>query len=309
MSTAQASAPPSPRAPQHVPAFVSLLKAMRPKQWTKNVFVFAGLFFDAKAVQPRHLWHCAVAFVLFSLVSGAIYLINDLADIEADRQHPRKRLRPLASGALKVGVARAAAALLLLVTLPAAFLLGVPFGLTITGYAALMIAYTFRLKHVVIIDVMVIAAGFVLRVLAGALVVSVTRFSPWLYVCTTLLALFIALNRRRHELVLLEEQANEHRSVLTDYSLEFIDTATSVVTSTALVAYSLYTFSAPNLPQNHAMMLTIPFVLYGVFRYLYLIHVKRLGGTPEDLVLGDRPLLLTVLLWGLTAGIVIYWPR
>ena len=155
---------------------------------------------------------------------------------------------------------------------------------------------------------MVIAAGFVLRVLAGALVVEVSRFSPWLYVCTTLLALFIALNRRRHELVLLAEKANDHRSVLDDDTLEFIDSATSLVTATALVAYSLYTFSAPNVPQNHAMMLTIPFVLYGVFRYLYLIHVRHLGGAPEDIVLGDRPLLLALALWGLTAGAVIYGP-
>jgi len=138
------------------------------------------------------------------------------------------------------------------------------------------------------------------------MVVSVSRFSPWLYVCTTLLALFIALNRRRHELVLLQEQANAHRSVLDDYNLEFIDSATSVVTAMLVVSYSLYTFSAPNLPANHAMMLTIPFVLYGVFRYLYLIHVRQQGGAPEDLVLGDRPLLLTVALWVLTAGLVIY---
>ncbi|HUT17548.1 MAG TPA: decaprenyl-phosphate phosphoribosyltransferase, partial [Anaerolineae bacterium] len=203
-------------------------------------------------------------------------------------------------------VARAAACALLLVSLPSAFLMGTSFGLTVIGYTVMMIAYSFYLKRVVIVDVMVIAAGFVLRVVAGALVVAVARFSPWLYMCTTLLALFIALNRRRHELVLLQNLANGHRSVLDDYSLEFIDSATSLVTATAVVSYSLYTFSAPNLPQNHAMMLTIPFVLYGVFRYLYLIHVKRLGGTPEDLVLGDRPLLLTMILWGLTAGIVIY---
>ncbi len=286
----------------------ALLRAMRPKQWAKNVFIFAGLFFDGKAFQPRELLLSAAAFLLFCLVSGAVYLVNDLADIEKDRQHPTKRNRPLPSGTLPVSVARGAAIGIMAGALPLSLVVHVPLGLTTIAYAAMMVAYSFWLKHVVIVDVMVIAAGFVLRVLAGALVVQVSRFSPWLYVCTTLLALFIALNRRRHELVLLAEKANDHRSVLDDYTLEFIDSATSLVTATALVAYSLYTFSAPNVPQNHAMMLTIPFVLYGVFRYLYLIHVRHLGGAPEDIVLGDRPLLLALALWGLTAGAVIYGP-
>ncbi len=288
------------------PMPLALLAAMRPKQWFKNVFVFAGLIFDGKVLQPTYLLRSLGAFVIFCLVSGAIYLINDLRDIDGDRAHPTKRLRPLASGELPIGVARWAAAVILAVCLPAAFLLAAPFGATVLCYTLLMIAYSYYLKRMVIIDVMVVATGFVLRVLGGALAVSVSRFSPWLYVCTTLLALFIALSRRRHELVLLEAQANAHRSVLDDYSLEFIDSATSLVTTMAVMSYSLYTFSAPNLPSNHAMMLTIPFVLYGVFRYLYLIHVKRLGGAPEDLVLGDRPLRLTLILWVLTVGIVIY---
>lgn len=288
--------------------FLTLLKAMRPKQWAKNVFVLAGVFFDAKALDPGLLASAVGAFVAFSLVSGAVYLINDLVDVEKDRLHPVKRNRPLASGALSRRLATLVATGLLAVIVPASLVVHPPFGLTVLGYAALMAAYTLWLKHVVILDVMVIAAGFVLRVLAGAVIVNVSRFSPWLYVCTTLLALFIALNKRRHELVLLAEEANDHRTVLDSYSLQFIDHATSVVTASALAAYSFYTFSAPNVPANHAMMLTIPFVLYGIFRYLYLIHVRHLGGTPEEIVLRDRPLLLAVALWGLTAGLVIYTP-
>lgn len=308
MLTSTSQTAPPEKAVARQPVARALFRAMRPKQWAKNVFIFAGLFFDGKAFQARELLLTVAAFLLFCLVSGAVYLINDLADIDKDRQHPTKRNRPLPSGALPVGVARGAAIGIMAGALPLSLVVSVPLGLTTIAYATMMVAYSFWLKHVVIIDVMVIAAGFVLRVLAGALVVEVSRFSPWLYVCTTLLALFIALNRRRHELVLLAERANNHRSVLDDYTLEFIDSATSLVTATALVAYSLYTFSAPNVPQNHAMMLTIPFVLYGVFRYLYLVHVRHQGGAPEDIVLGDRPLLLALVLWGLTAGAVIYGP-
>lgn len=286
-----------------------LVKTMRPKQWAKNVFVFAGIFFDGKVLEISLLVKSILAFVIFCLISSAIYLINDLADIEKDRLHPTKKNRPLASGALSPRVAQAAAIIILAVSLPAAFALKIEFGLTAMLYALTMVLYSFWLKHIVIIDVMMVAAGFVLRVYGGAAVVQVSRFSPWLYVCTTLLALFIAINKRRHELVLLADGANGHRASLEEYSIPFLDEMTSLVTATALVSYSFYTFSAPNLPRNHAMMLTIPFVMYGIFRYLYLIHSKNLGGTPEDIVLGDRPLLATLFLWGLVAGIAIYAER
>ncbi len=285
---------------------LSLLKSMRPKQWAKNAFVFAGLFFDGKITQPGAVLRSLAAFVIFCLISSAVYLVNDLADIEKDRQHPEKRHRPLASGQLAPRVATGAAIVIFALGVPAALVLNTGFGLVIASYALLMLAYSFWLKDIVIIDVMVIAAGFVLRVLGGSLAVQVTRFSPWLYVCTTLLALFIALNKRRHELVLLAENANNHRAVLDGYSLAFVDTMTSIVASGTIVAYAFYTFSAPNLPANHAMMLTLPFVLYGIFRYLYVVHVRRLGGAPEDVVLGDRPLILSIMLWAITAGLVIY---
>ncbi len=286
-----------------------LIQAMRPKQWAKNVFVFAGIFFDGRVFDLPRLERSIAAFVLFCLVSGAVYLVNDLVDVDKDRLHPRKRYRPIASGRLKPGVAIAAATLLFLVSLPASFVIDLRLGGVTLGYAVLMLLYSFVLKHIVIVDVMAIATGFVLRVFAGAFAAQVTRFSPWLYVCTTLLALFIAINKRRHELVLLADDANNHRSILQEYSVRFLDEMTGLVTATALAAYSFYTFTAPGLPANHAMMFTIPFVMYGIFRYLYLIHTKGLGGAPEDIVLSDRPLLLDLFLWALTAGLAIYWPH
>ena len=284
----------------------ALYRTMRPKQWAKNVFIFAGLFFDGKLLDPSKLLASVAAFAIFCLVSSAIYLINDLADIEKDRRHPVKKNRPLASGQLAPIVAQVAAVVILAISLPVAFILQPLFGVATVVYTGLMVLYSVVLKNIVIVDVMTIAAGFVLRVFAGAIVVQVTRFSPWLYVCTILLALFIAINKRRHELLLLSENANGHRSALQEYNIAFIDDMTSLVTATAMAAYMFYTFSAPNLPANHTMMLTIPFVIYGIFRYLYLIHTKNLGGAPEDIVLGDRALLVDVCLWAITAGLVIY---
>jgi 4-hydroxybenzoate polyprenyltransferase len=285
-----------------------LLKAMRPKQWAKNVFVFAALLFDGRVADVAALAHSVLAFVIFCALSSAIYLINDLSDIENDRQHPKKRLRPLASGALTPSVARIAAVVLVVLGLGLAAASLARLLPVASMYLVLMVLYTYRLKNVVIIDVMAVAAGFVLRVSAGAIAVEVSRFSPWLYVCTTLLALFIALNKRRHEIALLEQNASQHRAILQEYSLPFLDEMTSLVTATTLAAYSFYTFSAPNLPGNHSMMLTIPFVLYGIFRYLYLIHVRNEGGAPEDIVLSDRPLQLDIALWTMTVGVVLYWP-
>jgi 4-hydroxybenzoate polyprenyltransferase len=286
----------------------ALLRAMRPRQWSKNVFVFAGVFFDGRALDAMRLGRSLAAFVIFCLLSSAVYLINDLVDADKDRQHPTKRHRPIASGALAPSPAIVAAVLLVAVSLGSAFVLGWPFGLVSLAYLLLMIAYSFYLKNLVILDVMIIATGFVLRVFAGTAAVQVTRFSPWLYVCSTLLALFIAINKRREELLLLADEADNHRTSLREYNLEFLDTMTSLVTATLLASYSFYTFSAPNLPADHSMMFTIPFVLYGIFRYLYLVHGRGLGGAPEDIVLGDKPLLITLALWALTAGIVIYGP-
>jgi 4-hydroxybenzoate polyprenyltransferase len=286
---------------------VNLIKTMRPKQWPKNVFIFTALVFDEKLFTPAPLLKTVAAFVLFCLTSSAVYLINDVADIEKDRQHPTKRLRPLPAGQLKPSVAIAAGVLIPLVTLPLSFLLDFYFGFVISAYLLTMIVYSFALKNMIILDVLTVAAGFVLRVAAGAIVVDVERFSPWLYICATLVALFIGFSRRRHELVLLAESANEHRASLNEYSLPLLDQMIAVVTSATVIAYSLYTFSAPNLPSNHAMMLTIPFVLYGIFRYLYLIHIENKGGTPEEIFLSDLPLIIALGLWALAVIAVLYF--
>jgi len=287
--------------------FKALLKAMRPKQWMKNGFVFAALVFDEKLFRPLLFAKTTLAFLIFCLASSAVYLLNDLADREKDRQHPTKRYRPLASGELSPRVAKAAIIIFTIISTSAAMWLGRGFGLVIVTYLALNLAYSFRLKHIVIVDVLMVAAFYLLRVAAGVIVVQAERFSPWLYTCVTLLALFIAVGRRRHELVLLgEESANAHRSSLQEYNLRLLDDMIGIVTSAAIIAYSLYTFSAPNLPANHAMMLTIPFVLYGLFRYLYLIHVRSEGGAPEELLLRDKPLLACVALWGLAVVVVLY---
>ena len=285
----------------------ALIEAMRPKQWAKNIFIFAPLVFDQKLFHPTYLARTVAGFVLLCLISGAVYLMNDLVDVEKDRQHPRKRNRPIASGRLSPRLALAAAILIPVVSLPVGFLLDPLFGGILLGYLVLQIAYSFVLKNAVIIDALAVAAGFVLRVAAGIPLVEAERFSPWIYTCMGLLALFISFSKRRHELTLLGENANGHRESLGEYSVLLLDQFILIVTAATLVAYTLYTFSAPNLPPNHTMMLTVPFVLYAVFRYMYLVYVKGLGGEPEEIVLRDRPLQVGVLLWGLAVILIMYW--
>ena len=287
---------------------IGLIKTMRPKQWIKNIIVFAPLTFDVKLFKLHYLAQTVAGFVLLCLVSGAVYLINDLVDVENDRQHPKKRNRPLASGQLGTGVAIVAATAIPLAALPLGFLLQPLFGAILTLYLLIQLAYSFWLKHIVIIDAMLIASGFLLRVAAGVPLVEAERFSPWLYICMMLLALLFGFGKRRHELVLLQENANVHRRSLQEYNLPLLDHIISIVTASTLLAYALYTFSADGLPPNHTMMLTIPFVLYAIFRYLYLIHVKKIGGEPEEIVLSDRPLQATFVLWGLSVILVMYWP-
>jgi 4-hydroxybenzoate polyprenyltransferase len=279
---------------------------MRPKQWTKNVFVLAALVFDKKLFVPHFLFNAFAAFVLFCAISSAIYLVNDLTDMEKDRLHPAKRNRPLASGQLAPRVAVVAAIVLIAASMVLSYLLDAQFAIIAAAYLALMILYSFWLKNIVVIDVLTVAAGFVLRVAAGVVVVQAARFSPWLYLCMVFGALFIAISKRRHELVLLNENANAHRSIFDEYNLALLDDMIRMVTASTAMAYSLYTFSAPNLPGNHAMMLTIPFVLYALFRYMYLVQVKGKGGAPEDLILEDKPLLLSIGLWGLVAVALMY---
>jgi 4-hydroxybenzoate polyprenyltransferase len=285
---------------------VALIQTMRPKQWLKNIVVFAPLVFDVKLFNPRYLLQTVIGFVMLCLISGTVYIINDLVDIEKDRQHPKKRERPLPSGRLSTRAAVIAAIIITLVVLPLGFLLNSLFGIILTLYLLIQFAYSFWLKNIVIIDAMLIASGFLLRVAAGVPLVDAERFSPWLYVCMTLLALLFGFGKRRHELVLLQENANTHRQSLQEYNLPLLDHIISIVTASTLVTYAFYTFSAPNLPPNHTMMLTIPFILYAIFRYLYLIHVKEMGGAPEEIALSDRPLQATFILWGMSVVIVMY---
>jgi len=284
----------------------ALFKSMRPRQWPKNVFVFVALFFDGQVINVTSLLPTILAFVLLCLMSSGVYLMNDLTDIESDRRHPTKRFRPLPAGELQKGTARAAAVFFALGSLTAGFALSTGFGLILLAYLVTQIAYTFWLKHVVLLDVSIVAAGFILRIAAGVTIIDVQRFSPWLYIFGGFLALFLVVGKRRHELVLLGDDARHHRAILQEYNLELIDRMLGIITTGAVVSYSLYTFLSEGLPENHAMMLTIPFVLYGIFRYLYLIHVRNEGGAPEEIVLRDRPFQIAILLYGVAAFIALY---
>ena len=283
-----------------------IFKTMRPRQWPKNIFVLAALVFDGQLFAPHSLLVSSLAVVFFCLVSSLVYIINDLVDIEADRQHPDKRNRPLASGELTKTWAIGAVVALGLLTLPTAYFITIPFGLVVSGYFLLMLAYSLWLKHIPLLDVMVIAAGFVLRVAAGLTVIVVQQFSPWLFVSTTFLALFIALGKRRSEISLLETGAGTHRKVLEGYSLAFLDQLLIIVVSVTLMTYCLYTFSSSATSGNYSMMLTIPFVIYPIFRYLYLVNTKNIGGAPEEIVLSDRPIQISILLWVLTVVLILY---
>lgn len=280
---------------------------MRPRQWVKNVLIFTALVFDEKLGNIPLVLLTVGGFVLFSLVSSSVYILNDLADLEADRQHPIKQKRPLASGKLPENVARLAAISILIVSFPLAYWLSRDFLILLLAYWLLNISYSKWLKHFPIIDVFVLASFYVLRVVAGLTIIEVSRFSPWLYVVTTLLALYIGLGKRRAELTLLAEDAASHRRVLDGYTIPLLDQYITIVSATTIVAYSFYTFSAPNLPENHTMMLTIPFAIYGILRYLYLIQFKQVGGAPEEELLTDRPLQITFFLWGLSVLVILYF--
>ncbi len=285
-----------------------LLRSMRPKQWTKNIFVFAALVFDAKLLQPAPLIATIIGFIVLCMLSSAVYLVNDSADVQADRAHPKKRHRPIAAGDVSVPIAVAWAVVLVAAGLLIAFLTNTMFGLVALTYFIVATTYTFKVKHIVILDVLFLAAGFVLRVAAGIPLVEAERFSPWLFTCMALLALLIGFGKRRAELVELDGRATT-RAILSEYTVPLLDQIIAIVTGALIVAYTFYTFSAPQLPDNHLMMLTVPFVVYGLFRYLYLVHVKHEGGAPDELALRDRPLQAAFILWGLSAIVVIYLGR
>ena len=290
----------------------AFILSMRPKQWSKNLLVFMALFFTIEqAWDPtdietavRLFTRTAVAFVLFSALSGVVYIVNDLMDRDEDSRHPKKRHRPIAAGKLPIPLARATAVVIGVPALAASYLLEPLFGLITLGYLAAMLLYSFGLKKIVLIDVFIISAGFIFRAVAGAVVID-SPISPWLYICTGFAAVFVVLSKRRSELAVAGAQAQEQRGILAAYTLPLLDQLIAVAASAALVSYTLYTVASENLPDNHAMLLTVPFVVYGLFRYMYLVQRKDLGETPEDIILTDVPLIIAIVLWLATAGAVL----
>jgi 4-hydroxybenzoate polyprenyltransferase len=297
--------------PRRRPLPLVLLRAMRPKQWIKNLLVFAGFVFTLnerwRPFSPA-MWlyfrRSAAAFAIFCLISSSIYLLNDVRDVEKDRQHPTKRNRPVASGALSPRVAVLAALLLMPASLLAAFFLSPSFAAVVGAYVLMQLAYISYLKNLVLVDVFVIAIGFVMRAISGALVLD-ADISPWLYIVTLLGSLFMGFCKRRNELLLLDARAGAHRKILELYTASLLDSLTSIVASATIMAYSLYTFTSPKLPPNHLMMLTIPFVIFGMFRYLYLAHTHDEGGSPEEVFFKDRPLIATITAWIAVTGIIL----
>ncbi|PYM19625.1 MAG: decaprenyl-phosphate phosphoribosyltransferase [Candidatus Rokuibacteriota bacterium] len=284
----------------------AVLASLRPQQWVKNLFVFGGLIFAQRLFTPS-VWPALGAFAIFCGLSGAIYLLNDVADRHKDRLHPEKRHRPIAAGRLTPRVAVAVAAVLIVVGLALGVWLSPRFAAAAVAYVVLLVAYSAWLKHVVIVDVLVVASGFVLRAVAGALVIDVA-ISGWLLICTILLALFLALGKRRHEVLTLEASAARHRPILAEYSAGLLDQMVAVVTASTVTTYALYTMSPETVAKFHTSLLpaTLPFVLYGIFRYLYLLYHRRLGGNPSEIVLRDRALLINAVLWLITVLLIIY---
>lgn len=285
----------------------ALLKTMRPKQWAKNVFLLAAVVFDRKLTNMDAMLSTILGIVVFSLVASVVYIINDIADMEADRQHPIKRTRPIAAGKLPIPVAWAAAILLLMISLPVAIWLSPNFAFIAFLYLVLNLFYSKWLKHVVLLDIILLASLYVIRVAAGVALIDVVRFSPWIYIFTTFLALLMGTGKRRAELSEIADGPNAQRRVLDGYTLAFLDQLITLASGMTIITYSLYTFSAPNLPENHAMMLTIPFIMYAIFRYQYLLQVDGTGSAPEEVVLSDRPLQVAIALWGLAVLVVFYF--
>lgn len=290
-------------------ASMSLLKSLRPEQWTKNLVVFAALLFGQQLLDPRAFGLSLVAFVIFCALSGAVYLFNDLVDRDADRRHPTKRFRPIAAGELSPAVAATWSVGLGVAGVAAATWLTPVFGVLAASYLGLFVLYSRWLKHIVILDVLAIAIGFALRAAAGGQVIHVP-VSDWLLVCTVLLAAFLGLSKRRHELTLLAGGAVDHRRILDEYNPYLLDQMIGVITASTLMAYIIYTTSPDTVERfgTHQLVLTIPFPIYGILRYLYLVHRKDGGGNPSELLITDRPLLICVALWGLVTTLVIYRP-
>lgn len=283
------------------------LRILRPWQWSKNALVLGPLLFSHRLLKPQSLLDALIAFALFCLLSGAVYILNDIRDREMDRKHPLKSQRPLAAGTLSLGVAWAMFVVTIGVALGGAYAVDFWFGVLSTAYAVLMILYTLRLKSVVVVDVLVVAIGFLLRVVCGAVAIG-EQFSAWLLLCTFFLALFLVLNKRRHEIRLLKGDARHHRKVLGEYSAYLLDQMIGVSTAGAVITYALYTRAEETVAHvgSSNLVYTIPFVVYGVFRYLYLVHEKNTGGSPELTLVTDVPMVMNVILWAAVSVLIVY---
>lgn len=286
---------------------LEILKSMRPHQWLKNLFIFAPIIFSQNIFNLPFLLKTIVAFILFCILSGSLYILNDLKDLEEDKLHPSKSKRPIPSGRLKKSTAFLFFIILSVLALILSIALNIYFFIAALIYFLLQVAYSFWLKHVVILDVFVVASGFFIRVVAGGLAIDV-HLSSWLLICTILLSLFMAMSKRRHELVLLEENAGSHRPILKEYNPYLLDQMIAVVTASTLIAYCLYTISEETVSKfgTARLVYTVPFVLYGIFRYLYLVHQRTEGGSPEVLIIKDKPLLVDLFLWILAVMLILY---
>ncbi|WP_339256403.1 decaprenyl-phosphate phosphoribosyltransferase [Paenibacillus sp. FSL R5-0749] len=270
-----------------------LFRLLRPKQWTKNLLLFAALLFSFEEIRAETILATLLGFILFSFVAGCVYILNDFVDRDRDRQHPVKKYRPMASGQVNPSHALLFGIILLILSVGTAFMMNPLFGVLCIVYFLLNVSYSFVLKHLVILDMMTIAAGFVLRAIAGGVLIHVP-FTPWFLICTMLLSLFLAIGKRRNELTLLEGNTGSHRKVLDNYSITLLDQFNTIVTTATIISYSLFTFTSD---RTIHLMWTIPLVIYGMFRYLYLIHMKNQGGSPDRVLFEDKPILITVILY------------
>ena len=280
----------------------AFIKIMRPKQWTKNLLIFAALLFSNNLLNVSLLKLSIYGFFLFCMFSGSVYAINDIVDIEKDRNHPNKCKRPLPSGQISIRQALGFIITVFSLTVMASYRLNPLFAAIGIAYFILVTLYSFYLKNVVILDVMTIAMGFVLRAVAGTVLISV-RISPWLLLCTILLSMFLALHKRKSEMELVTNGSKGSRKILEDYTPELINDMLHIVTSSTVMAYSLYTFTGTH---SVYMMGTIPFVIYGIFRYQYIVHTKDMGENPELILLNDVPLIVNILLWVVSCVVILY---
>lgn len=287
--------------------YIYIWQSLRPQQWTKNLFIFAGILFSQNIFNPYLFLKVLIAFVIFCFLSGSLYIFNDLIDLEQDKHHPVKSRRPLASGKLKVSYALLVLIIFIIASLFGSFYLDITFFAILLGYIFLQVIYSFFLKRIVILDIFAIAIGFVLRVVGGAVVINV-EISSWLIICTFLLALFLGLGKRRNELLLFDDKDKGTRKVLKEYTPYLVDQMISVVTAATIISYSLYTISEDTILKfgTKNLIFSIPFVLYGIFRYLYLIQRKEIGGNPEMVLIKDKPLMIDILIWIAIIGIILY---